>query len=110
MRESASLVILPALKAEGATIRAFDPEGMKEARKLLPEVVWCEDAYQALQGADAMVILTEWNVFRGLDLDRARELMREPRIVDLRNIFDPTQVVRAGFAYTGIGRARQIAS
>ena len=107
MRESPSLVILPALKAEGATIRAFDPEGMGEARRLLPEVVWCEDAYNALQGADAMVILTEWNLFRGLDLDRARELMREPRIVDLRNIFDPAQVARAGFGYTGIGRPRR---
>jgi UDPglucose 6-dehydrogenase len=106
MRESPSLVILPALKAEGATIRAFDPEGMGEARRLLPEVVWCEDAYHAVEGADALVILTEWNLFRGLDLDRARELMREPRIVDLRNIFDPAQVARAGFAYTGIGRPR----
>ena len=110
MRESASLVILPALKAEGATIRAFDPEGMNEARKLLPEVVWCDDAYQALEGADAMVILTEWNVFRGLDLDRAKELMREPRIVDLRNIFDPAQVAQAGFTYTSIGRGRGISS
>ena len=107
MRESPSLVILPALKAEGATIRAFDPEGMGEARRLLPEVVWCDDPYHALDGADAMVILTEWNLFRGLDLDRARELMREPRIVDLRNIFDPAQVSRAGFTYSGIGRPQR---
>ncbi len=110
MRESPSLVILPALKAEGATIRAFDPEGMAEARKLLPEVVWCEDAYDAVEGADALVILTEWNVFRGLDLGRARQLMRQPLIVDLRNIFDPAQVARAGFGYTGIGRQRPRAS
>ena len=84
MRESPSLVILPALKAEGATIRAFDPEGMNEARKLLPEVVWCDDAYDAVEGADALVILTEWNVFRGLDLDRARELMRGEDAIAVR--------------------------
>jgi UDPglucose 6-dehydrogenase len=104
MRESPSLVILPALEAEGATVRAFDPEGMNEARRLMPEVVWCRDAYEAIEGADALVILTEWNVFRGLDLERARELMREPRIIDLRNIFDPHQLERAGFSYVSIGR------
>ena len=64
---------------------------------------WCQDAYHALEGADA-VILTEWNEFRGLDLGRARELMRQPLIIDLRNIFDPAQVARQGFAYTSIGR------
>lgn len=104
MRESPSLVIVPALQGEGATVRAFDPEGMKEARHLLPDVVWCHDAYDALDGADACVILTEWNEFRGLDLDRARGLMRQPLIVDLRNVFDPAQVAKRGFAYTSIGR------
>ena len=78
MRESPSLVIVPALQGEGATVRAFDPEGMGEAGKLLPDVDWCQDAYHALEGADAAVILTEWNEFRGLDLERARELMRQP--------------------------------
>jgi UDPglucose 6-dehydrogenase len=104
MRESPSLVIVPALQGEGATIRAFDPEGMGEARALLPGVVWCEDAYDALTGADALVIVTEWNVFRGIDLGRARELMRRPLIIDLRNIYDPAEVARSGFGYTGIGR------
>ncbi|MDX6749951.1 UDP-glucose/GDP-mannose dehydrogenase family protein [Geminicoccaceae bacterium 1502E] len=105
MRDSPSLVIVPALQGEGATVRAFDPEGMKEAARLMPDVTWCNDAYEAVEGADALVVLTEWNVFRGLDLERAHELMRAPVIVDLRNIFDIGQVVRAGFAYTGLGRA-----
>jgi UDPglucose 6-dehydrogenase len=109
MRDSPSLVIIPALQGEGARVRAYDPEGMREARKLLPDVDWCQDAYDALEDADAMVVLTEWNQFRGLDLGRSRELMRRPLIVDLRNIFDPAQVAKAGFAYTGVGRP-QLAS
>jgi UDPglucose 6-dehydrogenase len=104
MRESPSLVIVPALQGEGATVRAFDPEGMGEAAQLLPEVDWCQDAYHALEGADAAVILTEWNEFRGLDLDRARDAMRRPVLIDLRNVFDPAQVAAAGFSYTSIGR------
>jgi UDPglucose 6-dehydrogenase len=109
MRDSPSLVIIPALQGEGARVRAYDPEGMREARNLLPDVDWCQDAYDALEDADAMVVLTEWNQFRGLDLGRSRELMRRPLIVDLRNIFDPAQVAKAGFAYTGVGRP-QLAS
>jgi len=104
MRDSPSLVILPALAAEGAKLRAFDPEGMDEARTMLPEVQWCEGPYECAEAADALVVLTEWNVFRGLDLDRLRRLMRVPLLVDLRNIFDPTEVSRAGFAYHSIGR------
>jgi UDPglucose 6-dehydrogenase len=104
MRDSPSLVILPALLGEGASVRAFDPEGMREARKMIPDVEWCQDAYETMEEADALVVLTEWNQFRGLDLDRARSLMRTPLIIDLRNIFDPAQVTEAGFAYTSIGR------
>jgi UDPglucose 6-dehydrogenase len=104
MRESPSLVIVPALQGEGAVVRAFDPEGMKEARTLLPDVDWCKDAYHALEGADACVILTEWNEFRGLDLERTRGLMRQPLIIDLRNVFDPAHVAKQGFAYASIGR------
>ena len=77
---------------------------MREAGKLLPGVHWCQDGYHALEGADAAVILTEWNEFRGLDLDRAREVMRVPLLVDLRNIFSPAQVAAAGFDYVSIGR------
>jgi UDPglucose 6-dehydrogenase len=109
MRDSPSLVIVPALQGEGARVRAYDPEGTREARKLLPDVDWCQDAYDALEDADAMVVLTEWNQFRGLDLGRAHDVMRRPLIVDLRNIFDPAQVAKAGFAYTGVGRP-QLAS
>jgi UDPglucose 6-dehydrogenase len=105
MRDSPSLVILPALRAEGARVRAFDPEGMGEAAKLLPEIEWCEGPYDPARGADALVVLTEWNVFRGLNLDRLKKEMRTPLLIDLRNIFDAEQVADAGFAYTGIGRA-----
>jgi len=105
MRESPSLVIVPALAAEGASIQAFDPEGMREAKAMLPEVSWCNDPYEVAENADALVVVTEWNIFRGLDLGRVHGLMRRPLIVDLRNIFDPTEVARAGFGYASIGRA-----
>ncbi len=104
MRDAPSLVVLPSLKGEGAVIRAYDPEGKKEAEKLLPEVVWAQDPYDAVEGADAIVVLTEWNEFRGLDLDRVRELVRQPKIIDLRNIFNPAEVAQRGFAYISIGR------
>ena len=104
MRDSPSLVILPALQAEGAEILAFDPEGMKEAAKMLDGVTWCDDPYAVAEGADALVVVTEWNIFRGLDLNRIRDAMRTPSIVDLRNIFEPETVARAGFAYASIGR------
>ena len=76
VRDSPSLVIVPALQAEGATVRAHDPEGMETARRELPGVAWCEDVYDAMNNADAMVILTEWNAFRALDLKRVRDLLR----------------------------------
>ena len=104
MRESPSLVIVPALQGEGATVRAFDPEGMKEAQKLMPGVDWCADPYEVMEKADGLVLMTEWNIFRALDLERVHDLMRTPLIVDLRNVFDPAEVARAGFAYASIGR------
>ncbi len=104
MRESPSLVIVPALQAEGAEIRVYDPEGRREGERLLPGVAWCADSYEAATGADAVVLLTEWNEFRGLDLERVRSLVRQPILIDLRNVFDPERASRAGFAYTGIGR------
>ena len=104
MRDAASLEILPALQAAGATVQAFDPEGMHEAKAMLPGVAMCDDAYAAMKGADALVILTEWNEFRALDLDRAKALLRQPVIVDLRNIYAPNEMVAAGFDYTGVGR------
>jgi UDPglucose 6-dehydrogenase len=104
MREAPSLVIVPALQAAGATVRAYDPEGMTEAKPLLPDVTWCEDAYDAMDGADALVIITEWNAFRSLDLDRATQLLNAPIMVDLRNIYSPEEMAAAGFAFTSIGR------
>jgi UDPglucose 6-dehydrogenase len=104
IRDSPSLVIIPALQAEGAVMRAYDPEGMTGASGELPDVTWCDDAYGATDGADAMVVLTEWNQFRGLDLERVRGLMRRPIVVDLRNIYEPADMMAQGFSYSSIGR------
>ncbi len=104
MRDSPSLDIVPALQNAGATIRAYDPEGMKEAARLLDDVTFCADAYDAMDGADAVVIITEWNQFRALDLDRARALLKQPVMVDLRNIYRPEELDGTGFAYHSIGR------
>ena len=104
MRDSPSLDIVPALQRAGATVRAYDPEGMKEAARLLPGVAFCADAYDAMDGADAVVIVTEWNQFRALDLARARALMKQPVLVDLRNIYRPEELDGSGFAYHSIGR------
>jgi UDPglucose 6-dehydrogenase len=103
MRESASLVILPYLIKRGATIRAYDPEGMKEAKKSL-DVEMCPDTYAALEGADGVVILTEWNEFRALDLKTAKRMLKSPLMVDLRNIYRPDEMAKAGFSYVSIGR------
>ena len=105
MRESPSLDIIPALQKAGARVRAYDPEGMKEAKALLPGVEWCTDSYDTLKGADAGVIVTEWNQFRALDLPRLCKIMKRPLLVDLRNIYRPDEVVAAGIAYHSIGRA-----
>jgi len=105
MRDSPSLAIVPALQQAGATVRAYDPEGMDEAKRMLDDVVWCDTAYEGMGGADALVILTEWNQFRALDLARVKRLLRQPVIVDLRNIYEPADMVAAGFAYSSIGRA-----
>jgi UDPglucose 6-dehydrogenase len=105
MRDSPSLSIVAVLLGSGARIKAFDPAGMAEARKLLPDIAYCDDAYGAIDGADAVVIVTEWNEFRVLDLPRLRKLMRAPLIIDLRNIYSPAEMAGAGFAYHSIGRA-----
>ena len=105
MREAPSLGIIAGLQAGGAKIRAFDPEGMDEAKALLDGVEWCEDAYEAVTGAEALTIVTEWNEFRALDLERVKSLMKSPVMVDLRNIYDPDEMAAAGFRYTCVGRA-----
>ena len=104
MRDAPSLDIVPALIAAGVKVQAYDPESMHEARKLLPDVDYRDDAYSATQDVDAIVILTEWDQFRALDLDRIKLMARAPVIVDLRNIYRPAEMRARGFAYTSIGR------
>ncbi len=104
MRDAPSLDIVPALQAAGGKIVAFDPEGMIEAARLMKDVIFAENAYEAATGADVLVVITEWHEFRGLDARRIKEVMRQPRIVDLRNIFDPAEMRSLGFAYDSIGR------
>jgi len=104
MRDAPSLAILPRLIAAGARIRAFDPEGMGEAQKLMPDLVCCHDAYQAMEGAAALVLLTEWNEFRGLDLGRVERTLASPLVIDLRNIYQPQEMAAAGLSYLSIGR------
>jgi len=104
MRDSPSLEIVPALQKAGAKIRAFDPEGMTEAKHMLKDVEFCENAYDTLQNADALTIITEWNEFRALDMARVKSLMRSPVVVDLRNIYAPEEMRAAGFSYSSIGR------
>jgi UDPglucose 6-dehydrogenase len=104
MRDSPSLAIVPALQKAGATVRAFDPEGMHEAAKMLPGTIMCKDAYDAMQGADCAVLVTEWNQFRNLDLARARKALKTPVMVDLRNVYAPAEMTAAGFTYSCIGR------
>lgn len=105
MRDAPSLTILPALLEKGAQVRAHDPKGMEEARHILPEgVVYTSSAYEAAEGADCVVLMTEWNQYRALDLERLRGLMRQPVFIDLRNVYEPEMVRRFGFRYTGVGR------
>jgi UDPglucose 6-dehydrogenase len=104
MRDSPSLGIVPALAAAGAEIRAYDPEGMAEAAKLMPGIAYCQDAYEAMSGADALVILTEWNAFRALDLARVRKLLSQPLVIDLRNIYQPAEMAAARLSYVSVGR------
>jgi UDPglucose 6-dehydrogenase len=104
MRDSPSLSILPVLSEAGATIRVFDPEGMAEAKRLMPELTYCDDAYATMANADALVLITEWNEFRALDLERVKTLLRAPLVIDLRNIYKPAEMIAAGLTYHSVGR------
>jgi UDPglucose 6-dehydrogenase len=104
MRDAPSLDIVPALLAAGARVRAYDPVGMEEAARLLPGVEWAKDAYACMASADCVAILTEWNEFRALDLERVAGLLARPVMVDLRNIYKPAEMREAGFEYHSIGR------
>ena len=104
MREAPSLYIIPALQEAGAQVRAYDPEGMDEAASLLDGVEFCDDAYQTLEGADVLAIITEWNEFRALDMGRVKRLLNKPVLVDLRNIYASDDQVHTDFEYYGVGR------
>ena len=106
MREAPSLDIIETLQRAGAIVRAYDPQGMEEAKALLPSVVWCDDPYEAMERAHALTIVTEWNAFRSLDLERAKSLLKRPIVVDLRNIYAPAEMRDAGFDYHSVGRPR----
>jgi UDPglucose 6-dehydrogenase len=104
VRDAPSIDILDGLLQRGARVRAYDPQAMRAAAALLPDVTMCEDAYAACRDADVLVIMTEWNQFRMLDLNRVKELLRRPVIADLRNVYDPDPMRSAGFTYAGVGR------
>ena len=103
-REAPSLYIIKKLMKEKAFIRAYDPVSMKEAQKIIPSIKYCKNAYEAVKGADALVIVTEWNQFRNLDLDRIKKLLKRPYFFDLRNIYEPRKLKEKGFKYFCIGR------
>lgn len=104
MRDSPAISVIQTLQDAGAVIRAYDPEGVEQARHVLDHVDYCDGPYQAIEGADALAIVTEWDAFRALDLARVKSLLRSPIVVDLRNIYDRAAMEAAGFAYTGVGR------
>ena len=104
MRDSPSLAIVQALQDAGMSVRAYDPEGMEQAARLLDDVAYCTDAYDALEGASAAVIVTEWDAFRALDFERMAGLLADKLLVDLRNIYDREEVERHGFRYVAVGR------
>jgi UDPglucose 6-dehydrogenase len=107
MRDAPSIPLITALNDMGAKVRAYDPVGMEQAKKVLPDLTYCGDAYECAEGAEALVICTEWEQFRALDLDRLKQVMAaRPAIVDLRNIYPVDEMVQHGFVYESVGRAR----
>jgi UDPglucose 6-dehydrogenase len=110
IRDAAALTVIPELQKRGASVAAFDPVAMDNGRQAFESVQWCADAYSAAIGADAVVILTEWNVFRGLDLRRMAGDMRQPVLVDFRNLFPIADARNSGMVYHSIGRASVVPS
>jgi UDPglucose 6-dehydrogenase len=105
MRDAPSISIVASLIGDGASVHAYDPESMEQARPLMPEVSFHDDAYGAIEGADALAIVTEWDAFRALDFDRVKTLMKSPIIVDMRNVYRPAEVRKRGFTYVSVGRS-----
>ena len=108
MRDAPSLAIVAGLQDAGAEVCAYDPEGIEQARALMPDIAYAEDPYACAEGADALVLVTEWNAFRALDLERLARIMAQPVLIDLRNVYDSEQARRHGFRYRGIGRANAV--
>jgi len=104
MRDSPSIAIAQTLTDAGVKVSAYDPEGMEQARPLMPDVTMCADPYVAIEGADAIAIVTEWDAFRALDLARVMDLAAAPVLVDLRNIYSPDDMKNRGFTYVSVGR------
>jgi UDPglucose 6-dehydrogenase len=104
LRDAPALTILQPLFEKGAKIQAHDPQGMAEAAKICPEFQYVDNAYEACRGADAVVLFTEWNQYRALDLERIKALMNTPLFIDLRNVYEPKKMQAAGFTYVGVGR------
>jgi UDPglucose 6-dehydrogenase len=104
MRDSPAIAIAQTLVDAGVKVTAYDPEGMEQARPLMPQVTMCGSSYEAIEGADAVAIVTEWDAFRALDLEKVKALAKAPVLVDLRNIYKPDDMRAAGFTYTSIGR------
>ena len=104
MRDAPSLMLVPALQDAGAKVRAYDPEGMEQARPLMDNVEFAASAYAAIEGADALVLITEWDAFRALDLHKVKALLKSPVVVDLRNVYAPDEMQKLGFSYTSVGR------
>jgi UDPglucose 6-dehydrogenase len=105
MREAPSIPLITALQDLGTNVRAYDPVGIEQAKTLLSNVTFCDDAYSCAKGAAALVIVTEWEQFRALDFDRLKSLMAQPVLVDLRNVYRPDEMARRGFVYEGVGRS-----
>jgi UDPglucose 6-dehydrogenase len=105
MREAPAIALITALRDMGAAVRAYDPAGMEQAKPLLPDIAYADSAYACAQGADALVIVTEWEQFRALDFGRLKEIMAKPVVVDLRNVYRPEDMARYGFAYHSVGRS-----
>ena len=108
MRDSPTITLIKGLQKEGALVRAYDPQAMDNARTMFDSVTFCHDAYETAEGADALVIATEWNEFRALNLDRVKKLLRHPVIVDLRNVYDPQRMKSEGFRYHSVGRTDDV--
>ncbi len=104
LRDAPALSILPPLFEKGANIQAHDPQGMKEAEKMFPDFKYVKNAYKACEGADVVVLFTEWNQYRALDFERIKSVIKTPIFVDLRNVYDPEKIRTAGFQYYGVGR------